>query len=195
VTVSIFRDVKQAVAARREQADRVEVFERLDRALAAASDQATHRRVSPAQPMAELYDHDEYTAWREDHLRRMPPGLIIPEPQVDRMALVLFVLRPSVVERWLRGEHVSSVTAPLVVFPPGPEGAEPALAAACAAWLDQAQEGYELAPPMLRRHGAGPFELADLERNWPGERARAVSSRLAERPLRARPTSRRPRRR
>lgn len=166
------------------------VRERLNAALAAAStgDRAHHRLV-PVQPVAELLDHEEYVAWREDHLSRLP-DVHIPEPKPNHRALVLFPLRPAMTEAWLRGEHTKLMTAPVVVFPPGPDNADTALESAIGGWLDMQAETYSPCPPLLRRDAASAFEVADLGRVWPGRVSWLARTALAERPGRRRPMSR-----
>jgi hypothetical protein len=168
----------------KEERERREVFERLDRALAAASDRRTHDRLAPVQPVAELMTDAEYTRWRS-RMQRRHPGVLIPEPRPGQPTLVLFLLRPSTLEPWLRGQDVNLVQAPTMVFPPDADRADAALAAAITGYLESARDGVAVAAPLLRRAAGGPFGLEDLGRSWPGERSRA-RSRLAERPLRRR---------
>jgi hypothetical protein len=178
--------LRARVSAKAEHVERQQVFDGLDRALAKASDQRTHQRIALAQPIAELMTEQEYARWRARHARKLAP-VIIPEPKSGHWAVVLFVLPPARVDTWLRGGDVKLIaSAPLMVFPRGPEGADAALAAACTRWLTEFGAGYALAPPIMRRSAEDGFELADLGRNWPGRRARAADQRLADRPLRRR---------
>lgn len=169
-----------------KEAEERAVFERLDEALAKASDERSHERVALAQPMAELLTEEEYARWHARHSRKLAP-VIIPPPRPGHHAVVLYVLAPSRVDGWLRGEDVSLLrSAPLIVFPPEPAKADVALAAAVSHWLEEFGTGYALAPPMIRRQAGAGFQHVDLGRRWPGARARAASERLAEQPLRRR---------
>jgi hypothetical protein len=178
--------LRARIAAKADEQEREQVFADLDVALARASDQRSHARVALAQPIAELLTEQEYARWRARHARKLAP-VIIPEPRPGHHAVVLYVLPPARVDQWLRGGDVKLIaSAPLMVFPRGPEGADAALAAACTHWLTEFGAGYALAPPMMRRFAGEGFELADLGRDWPGSRARAADQRLADRPLRRR---------